>query len=822
MRRYLLSEITALLKAPKPRKEQEIEVLLTDSRSLTFPQRTLFVALVTERGDGHRYIGELYERGVRAFVVSKKVEEAYPEATMIEVPDTLQALQTLAKWRREALQMPIVAITGSNGKTTTKELLYQLLSPHLSVGRSPRSYNSQIGVPLSLWGLEEGEQLALIEAGISKPGEMARLRAIIEPTIGLITNIGEAHQEHFESKEQKVREKLSLFTDCETIIAPLDQPLIVEGLEQMGLTAKSHFWSFSDEQAELWVRQIEYHASGVTLSLSMDGVERELHLPFLDQGSIADAVAALLLLKYTAPSLLEDLTPFATLQPISMRLEVVQGKHHTLLINDSYNSDYDSLAIALDFLNRRNSDHWPTALILSDMQDSTHDPRELYGRVAELISRYQLDRLYLVGSALGQYRELFPELTQWYPDWSSLDKELSLAQLAGHIILLKGSHTSQFERVIEDWKALSHQTILSINLNRLTENYHTLRQQLPKSMQTICMIKANAYGAGSYEVARTLERAGTEYLAVAVVDEGRELREQGIQLPILVMNPELSAFRQLIWHQLEPEIFSLEMLRAFEEAAEKYGDGILPIHLKWNTGMNRLGITLPEIDEVVAVLRRSSAVRVASIFTHLAVADDPTEDAFTFQQLERLDTAHHILEERLGYSIKKHALNTAGAIRFPNYPSDFVRLGIGLYGISPLEQTPCVLQPIATLTTQILQVQEVQPGETIGYGRRGKVTRPSRIAIIPIGYADGLPRRLGNGRISFRLPDGTLAPTIGNICMDTLMIDVTDAESAEVGSEVTIFGEGLPITRLSDACDTIPYEIPSRLSSRIARQYFTE
>ena len=564
MRRYLLSEITALLKAPKPSVEQEIEVLLTDSRSLTFPQRTLFVALVTERGDGHRYIGELYERGVRAFVVSKKVEGAYPEATMIEVPDTLQALQTLAKWRREALQMPIVAITGSNGKTTTKELLYQLLSPHLSVGRSPRSYNSQIGVPLSLWGLEEGEQLALIEAGISKPGEMARLKAMIEPTIGLITNIGEAHQEHFESKEQKVREKLSLFTDCELIIAPLDQPLIVEGLEQMGLTAKTHFWSFSDERAELWVRQIEYHASGVTLSLRMDGVERELHLPFLDQGSIADAVAALLLLKYTAPSLLEDLTPFATLQPISMRLEVLQGKHRTLLINDSYNSDYDSLAIALDFLNRRNSDHWPTALILSDMQDSTHDPRELYGRVAELISRYQLDRLYLVGSALGQYRDLFSELTQWYPDWSSLDKELSLAQLAGHIILLKGSHTSQFERVIEDWKALSHQTILSINLNRLTENYHTLRQQLPKSMQTICMIKANAYGAGSYEVARTLERAGTEYLAVAVVDEGRELREQGIQLPILVMNPELSAFRQLIWHQLEPAIFSLEMLRAFE------------------------------------------------------------------------------------------------------------------------------------------------------------------------------------------------------------------------------------------------------------------
>lgn len=822
MKGCLLSTLTTLLHAPHPEADRQIEILLTDSRSLTFPQSTLFFALITERGDGHKYIKGLYERGVRAFVVSKLPEEHYPEATFIKVPDTLQALQQVAKWRRAQLQMPIVAITGSNGKTTLKELLYQLLAPHHSVGRSPRSYNSQIGVPLSLWRLEEGQEIALIEAGISLPGEMARLREMITPNIGVITNIGEAHQEHFDSLEQKTREKLTLFADCQTIIAPYDQPLIRETLAQMGLAHKTHFWSYTDEQADLYVAGIQYHHAGVTLSIQLAGEERQVTLPFLDQGTISDALAALLLLHITFPTLTQDLSPFARLQPIRMRLEVLQGKYHTLLINDSYNSDYDSLQMALDFMQRRNTDHQPSALVLSDMEDSTHNPSELYRRVANLVGQFEIEQLHLVGREIKQHLEQFDPSARWYPDWSTLDKDLTFKELSHHIILLKGSRSAQFDRVIENWKEQTHQTILSINLNRLTNNYHTLRQQLPKGMQTICMIKANAYGAGSYEVARTLERAGTEYLAVAVVDEGKELREQGIQLPILVMNPELSSFRHLIWYHLEPEIYSLEMLRAFEEVAEIYGDGILPIHLKWNTGMNRLGITLREIGEVVDLLRHSTSVRVASIFTHLAVADDPNGDNFTRQQLDSLDTAHMLLQEELGYPIKKHALNTAGAIRFAHYPSDYVRLGIGLYGISPLEDSPIALDPIASLTTHILQIQELEPGETIGYGRRGVVNRHSRIAIIPIGYADGLLRQLGNGHISFRLSDGTMVPTIGNICMDTLMLDVTDAESAEVGTEVTIFGDNLPITRIADACGTIPYEVLSRLSFRITRQYFTE
>ncbi|MDD7438767.1 MAG: bifunctional UDP-N-acetylmuramoyl-tripeptide:D-alanyl-D-alanine ligase/alanine racemase [Bacteroidales bacterium] len=817
-----LTDISALLGGAIPTENREIELLLTDSRSLTFPQNTLFFALVTPRGDGHVYIPELYADGVRAFVVSKPIEGDYPDAVFIQVSDTLQALQSVGRARREELSMPILAITGSNGKTTTKELLYQLLAPSLSVGKSPRSYNSQVGVPLSLWGLETTQALGIIEAGISQPGEMSRLEAIIRPTYGAITNIGEAHQQHFERLEQKVREKLLLFQNCRTLFAPYDDPLIRQQIEAMGLAPKTLYWSRTWSGATLYIQNQEYHPSGVKITGMLAGQRIALELPFLDQGTIDDALLSLLIASQIAPQAIATLEAFSRLKPITMRLEVLEGKEQTLLINDSYNSDYDSLRTALDFMKRRNPEGRPTAIVLSDMEDSSHDPHDLYSRVAQLLGQYPIGRLYLVGSQIVEQSGLFPKVNGCFPDWASLDKGLPFANLSGHIVLLKGSNSSQFSRVIEHWKVQTHQTILNINLSRLAHNYHTLRSKLPAGMGTICMIKANGYGAGAYEVARTLERAGTDYLAVAVVDEGRQLREQGIRSPILVMNPELSAFRQLIWNGLEPEIFSKEMLKAFSQAADIYGDHILPIHLKWNTGMNRLGLMPYDVGEVVDLLHHSKSIRVESIFTHLAAADDPSEDDFTRAQLAKLDDIQLRLEAGLGYSVRKHALNTAGAIRFPQYQSDYVRLGIGLYGITPLAQDEMGLEPIATLTTQILQIQELAPGETVGYSRKGKLERHSRIGIIPVGYADGLPRLLGNGNISFRLPDGTLVPTIGNICMDTLMLDLTDAPSAVAGTEVTLFGDGLPISRLADACHTIPYEILSRLSSRIARHYYSE
>lgn len=800
-----------------------IEHLLTDSRSLTFPQSTLFFALVTPRGNGHDYLQMLYSQGVTAFVISEPQDpEKFPNATLITVSNTLEALQKVAAYHRASLDYPLLAITGSNGKTTTKEILYQLLAPHISVGRSPRSYNSQIGVPLSLWSLKSGQDLGIIEAGISQPGEMKTLEQIIQPTYGAITNIGEAHQLHFSSLEEKAREKVLLLQHCQIIFAPYDNPLLRDIIEAEGLTHKTHFWSRENTEASLYISSTQYHASGTTIQLTLEGQEQTLQLPFIDRGSIDDCLLALLITHYIAPSILPSLTPFADLSPISMRLEVVPGKEQTLLINDTYNSDYDSLSIALDFQKRRNSNHQPTALILAQLEDSSEEPRQLLQRVSQLLYQYQPTRLYLVGKELREYLALFPTLTQWFPTWQELEKGLPIETLSGYNILLKGGSNAHFDRVIEQWRLQTHQTILHVNLSKLFNNFQLLRTQLPPHTETISMIKANGYGAGAYEVARTLERAGTNYLAVAVADEGKELRQLGITLPIIVMNPELSALRTIIWYQLQPEIYSREMLQEYLRAAQETSDHTLPIHLKWNTGMNRLGFAPSQVAEVAQLLRQSSALRVESIFTHLAAADDPTEDPFTLQQLAKLDTIHTELSQALGYTPKKHALNTAGAIRFPHYHSDIIRLGIGLYGISPLDSNELGLEPIASLTTQILQIQELEPGDTVGYGRRGKVARPSRIAIIPIGYADGLPRLLGNGRITFQLPDGTLVPTIGNICMDTLMLDVTDAPSATAGMEVTIFSDKLPITRLSDVCQTIPYETLSRLSSRIARHYYTE
>ncbi len=817
-----LSEIASLL-GTDCTDSRDIQYLLTDSRSLTFPEATLFFALVTERGNGHTYIPTLYESGVRAFVVSQDIpNDIFPEATFIKVKDTLMALQEVAAHHRAMLSYPILSITGSNGKTTLKELLYQLLSTCHSIGRSPRSYNSQIGVPLSLWSLPATLDLGIIEAGISQIGEMNRLEKIIAPTYGAITNIGEAHQLHFNSLQEKAREKLSLFRHCKLIFAPYDDPIIRETIEEMGLTKNTKFWSRECKDATLFVESTTDDVNGTTITLLLDGEKKELRLPFLDKGSIDDCLLALLITKHLFPETVEDLSPFAHLTPISMRLEVLEGKAGTLLINDTYNSDYDSLSIALDFQKRRNNDAQPTALILAQIEDSTEEPRQLLQRVSQLINRYHLNKLYLVGADLQAYLSLFPTLTQWFPTSVELDKGLPIDTLSGYNILFKGGSNAHFDKVIENWRQQTHQTILSINLTSLAHNFQTLKAQLPPHTETISMIKANGYGAGAYEVARTLERAGTDYLAVAVADEGKELRKKGITLPIIVMNPELSNLRTIISYHLQPEIYSFELLQQYEKTAMAYSDHVLPIHLKWNTGMNRLGFAPTQVQEVAKRLGASTTLRVASIFTHLAVADDPSEDAFTLRQLETLDQIHRELSTALNYTPKKHALNTAGAIRFPRYQSDIIRLGIGLYGISPLSKDQLGLEPIATLTTQILQIQDLRQGDTIGYGRRGKADRPSRIAIIPIGYADGLPRLLGNGHITFQLPDGSLVPTIGNICMDTLMLDVTDAPSATTGTEVTIFSDKLPITRLSDVCQTIPYETLSRLSSRIARHYFTE
>lgn len=826
MPKYQLSQLAQVLGvASAVTKDRDVAHLLTDSRSLAFPGETLFFALVTQKGNGHRYVQELYERGVRAFVVSEEVEGDFSDACFLKVADTLKALQSVAAWHRLRLSMPVVGITGSNGKTTLKELLYQLLGRQLRVGRSPKSYNSAIGVPLSLWNIEDSDDLAIIEAGISQPGEMAVLEQMIQPQVGVITNVGEAHQENFATLAEKATEKAQLFARSEVVIYGEDQSLVSDALARLDAGVERLTWSRARRDATLFVAEVAPgREKGVTrLKLLLEGQVLEYEVPFLDNGTLEDLFLAILLVNRVAPEILTDQHLFRELEPISMRLEVLEGDNDTLLINDTYSSDFDSLKIALDFMVRRNFDHRPMALVLSLMRGSSSEPENLYGRVGELLREYDLEKLYLIGGEVAPFLSFFPENAVHFATVEDFLSE-SRDEISGHLVLLKGAREVRMERVVQRLQRQTHQTILDVNLSNIVHNLQQHRALLPARTKVICMIKADGYGVGSYEMARTLESQGVDYLAVALLDEGKELREKGIRTPIIVMNPQESTLAQLLEYHLQPEIYSLDLLRRFISVVEESPYDYFPIHLKWETGMNRLGLEEVEIERCVALLRSTTSVRVDSIFTHLAAADEPEEDEFTLGQLSKFARIHKRLTELLGYRPLLHALNTAGTLRFPEMAGDMVRLGIGLYGYAPVERAEEYgLKPVAELRTYLLQVREVPSGTTIGYGRRGKVDRPSRIGVIPIGYADGISRQLGNGRISFQTADGTLVPTIGNICMDTLMLDLTGASKAlQAGDPITIFGKDISITRLAEACGTIPYEILARLSPRITRRYFSE
>lgn len=807
------------------RGDRHVDMLLTDSRSLVYPERTLFFAIITAKGNGHDYIDDLYHRGVRAFVVSQlpvAIEKYCSDATFICVPNALKALQSLAAHHRASLSMPIVGITGSNGKTTLKELLYQLLHGEMKVGRSPKSYNSALGVPLSLCGIAPDCDLALIEAGISQPDEMEVLEPIIRPNIGVITNIGDAHQENFASFDEKCIEKLRLFVRSDTIIYCADDEIVTRGLERLSMLTRAIGWSAVDLNAPVYLRQLERHADHTIMHLQIMGAPIAYKVPFTDEGTIHDLMFAITLLLKMKHTLLWQPSLFETLEPISMRLEVIEGQGGMTIINDTYNSDFDSLRIALDYMARRNVDKQPMVLVLSDIEESGTHPNELYRRVASLVGRYPIKRVLAVGSELSHFSNIFITPITCYLTTDHLLSDLDVDLLAGSMVLFKGARTARFERIVRRLERHTHQTILDINLSHMVHNLNYYRALLPPATRMICMVKAFGYGTGAYQVAHTLMGAGCNYLAVALLDEGRALREQGITMPIMVMNPEKSTFTQLIEHRLQPEIYSISLLKDFIAAADSLGESHYPIHLKCDTGMHRLGIAPEDITEAAALLRGTNAVRMTSVFTHLAVADDPAQDAYTLGQLDLLEQVAAHLRETLAYPFYIHALNTAGISRFGRYAWDMVRLGIGLYGISPLDGGEAALKPVAGLRTIVLQVRTLPKGATVGYGRRGVLHRASRIAVLPIGYADGIDRRFGNGAISFRTPDGILVPTVGNICMDTLMIDVTDAPEVQEGSEITLFDEALPIQRMADAIGTIPYEVLSRLSVRIARRYFSE
>lgn len=821
---YSLEKVTALIGARRfGNAEARIDWLLTDSRSLAFPETTLFFALRTPVGDGHKYIPDLYRRGVRNFVVGtvpNNYETDYPDANFLRVLSPLKALQRLAERHREEYVLPVIGITGSNGKTVVKEWIYQLLMLSMNVTRSPRSYNSQVGVPLSVWLLDERSRIGVFEAGISQPGEMQALRAIIQPTIGVMTNIGPAHQENFSTIQEKCHEKLLLFKDAKVLIYNADEPVVAESVHDFGFGGQLFGWSRKDENATVFVRAIEPTEDGKTrIAYFFNGTAAEYTLPFADEASIQNSITALCVCLYLGLTPADIARRMALLEPVAMRLEVVQGVRGCTLINDAYNSDAAALDIALDFMNRRAKEQAAKGrtLILSDIFQTGIPAEELYAKVADMLKSRGVERLIGVGPAISAAHTLFSIKKSFYPTSEALLESGELDTIHDEIILLKGARNFGFEQIAKALSLRVHETTLDVNLEAIAENLHFYRSFMKPETKLTCMVKASAYGAGSVEIAKTLQERGVDYLAVAVADEGAELRRAGITAGIIVMNPEMSAFGTLFEYELEPEIYSFNLLDALIRAARRQGITDFPVHLKLDTGMHRLGFN-PKTDIPVLIDRLSHqrALIPRSVFSHFVGADSDGFDDFSEKQFKLFDEASRTLQAAFPHKILRHICNSAGIERFPERHLDMVRLGLGLYGIDPIDNR--VLHNVATLRTTILQIRDVPAGDSIGYSRKTVLDRPSRIAAIPIGYADGLNRHLGNRR-GYCLVNGQKADYVGNICMDVCMIDVTDIPCRE-GDSVEIFGDALPVTVLSDLLGTIPYEVLTSVSNRVKRVYF--
>ena len=817
---YTIEKVTTLIGARRyGESDTTIGWLLTDSRSLCFPEQTLFFALRTKRNDGHKYIEELYRRGVRSFVVEQvpaNREADYPDANFLKVPSPLAALQRLAERHRDEFDIPVVGITGSNGKTWVKEWLYQLLMPSMRTIRSPRSFNSQIGVPLSVWLLNEQTKVALFEAGISEPGEMLSLHDIIQPTIGVFTSLGSAHQENFRSMDEKCMEKLQLFRDTQAVVYPSDDDTVSRCVRRSQYQGERIGWSRFSEKAPMFVKVEDNHISYI-----YKGVEGSYDIPFSDEASIENSITCATVALYLGLSPEEIAERMAQLEPIAMRLEVKEGQHGLTLINDSYNSDINSLDIALDFMNRRPElKGKDKTLILSDIYQSGESPAELYSEVSELLQKRGIDRFIGIGPEISAQASRIAVEKKWF--FTTVDEFLKsplFHSLQDQILLLKGARSFGFEHITELLEQKVHETILEVDLNAVVDNLNHYRSFMKPDTKMVCMIKADAYGAGAVEIAKTLQDHRVDYLAVAVADEGVTLRKAGITQNIIVMNPEMSSFKTLFDYDLEPEVYSFRLMDALISAARKQGITGWPVHMKLDTGMHRLGFD-PEhdMDELIDRLKHQQAIIPRSVFSHFVGSDSDDFDTFSAHQFQLFDEASRKLQAAFQHKILRHMDNSAGIEHFPERQMDMCRLGIGLYGVDP--RTNKMLSTVSTLKTTILQMRKVKAGDSVGYSRKTVLERDSVIAAIPIGYADGLNRHLGN-RHGYCLVNGQKAPYVGNICMDVAMIDVTDIECHE-GDSVEIFGKNLPVTVLSDTIDTIPYEVLTGVSNRVKRIYYQD
>jgi alanine racemase len=798
-------------------RDDTISVLLTDSRRISNPATSLFFALGGRR-DGHEFIADAYTAGVRNFVVSHRPDTIMPDANFLIVPNVLSALQALAAYHRKQFNLQVIGVTGSNGKTIVKEWLYQLFCPEQNIVRNPKSYNSQIGVPLSVWQMNDTHTLGIFEAGISAPNEMDKLEAVIQPTIGVLTHMGTAHDEGFTSPAEKLEEKLKLFKNCKLLV--YNYEALMDHKDDLK-DRECFCWSRKFNLADLYVFSETTISGKYYLRAMYKQKEIECLIPFRDEASVENAIVcwATMLAWGYSPADADD--RIERLSAVSMRLELKHGINDCSIIDDSYNSDIQSLEIALNFLNQQNQ-HQKKRLILSDIYQSGLEQEALYKQVAQMVSDKQIDSFIGVGTAISEHQQYFkvPEM-HFYADTAALLKDLPKLHLKQETILIKGSRSFEFEKVSRALVQKAHETVLEINLNTLLSNLNFYKAKLQPGVKIMAMVKAFSYGSGTFEVANMLQYNKVDYLAVAYTDEGIALRETGITLPIVVMNPEPLAYDKLTAYKLEPSIYSFTLLDEFVKFAQETDILNYPIHLKIDTGMHRLGFEDFEIDTLCDLLEINPYIHVQSVFSHLAASDAEQHDLFTLQQVSRFEKAYTQIEEALGYKVIKHISNTSGIIRWPTAHYDMVRLGIGLYGVdaavSPEESG---LQPVATLKTTVSQVKKVLAADTIGYNRNGSLNKDGQIATVRIGYADGYLRAFGNG-VGKMLVNGTLVPTVGNVSMDMCMLDVSNAEVKE-GDEVIVFNETQRIEDLATQIGTIPYEILTNISQRVKRVYFYE
>lgn len=789
-----------------------IQNLIYDTRKIVNAETGLFFALVNRR-DGHEFIMDAYSKGIRNFVLQDDFQQelVLQDANILWVADTFLALQAIAGHQRMKFKSPVLGITGSNGKTIVKEWLFQLLSPEYKIYRSPKSYNSQLGVALSLWELNDQYNFAIIEAGISEVGEMAKLQQMIKPTHGILTNIGVAHKEGFDSKEQKIAEKLKLFTDAEVLIYPKKY------LEHIYMPSQIYKFAWGeDDSCQLEVYSVKKEEDQATLlSLCFSRQFFTVKIPFVDQASIENAIsciAVMITFGYDFKTIAERI---ATLQPMEMRLELKKGKHNSSIIDDSYSNDLVAMQIALDFLKQQKQNQ-RKVLILSDIPGvRLHDEKSI-NKLKRLIIDSDLTDLIFIGPILNQLSAQFSLPVTSYPDTASFIEDFKHIEYSNATILIKGARDYHFEQISKRLVAKSHDTILEINLNALEHNLNVYRGLLPAGVKLMAMVKAFSYGSGSFEIANLLQFNHVDYLTVAFADEGVDLRNGGITLPIVVMSPDENAFDAIVQYKLEPEIYSFRILASFLRYLELHQLKNFPVHIKVDTGMHRLGFMPEEIDELLAVLKDQEAMKVQSVFSHLASAGNAVDHAFTENQIHLLDVFATKLKQELGYSFIRHIAATSGIDLWPSAYFDMVRLGIGLYGID-MDRDDLPVREVSVLKTNVTQIKSLAATETVGYNRAGVLKRASRTATIKIGYADGYDRRFGNGVGKMSI-NGQLVPTIGNICMDMCMLDVTDIDVNEE-DEVIVYPD---LKEAALAIGTIPYELLVNISQRVKRVYFYE